>query len=98
MVVGALWMPPPDVQGIDVPGIDLLVHFGLFVLFGVAWSRCGAGPVTVIAGAGMLALATELIQGFLPWPRTPSGLDAGADLAGAIVGVWAWRRWGPGTR
>jgi VanZ family protein len=92
IVVAVLWMPPPEVPKLQIPGLDLLVHFVLFMGLGVLWSRGGVGPVTVIIGAGVLAIVTELTQGFLPWPRTPSGLDAAADVAGALVGVAIWRR------
>jgi VanZ family protein len=91
VVVAVLWMPPPDVPKLRIPGLDLFVHFFLFLGLGVLWSRSGLGPITVILGAGLVALVTELTQGFLPWPRTPSGLDAAADVAGALVGVVAWR-------
>lgn len=76
----------------EIPGLDLLVHFTLFVGIGLLWSRSGLGPFTVVIGAGILAIVTELTQGFLPWPRTPSGLDAGADVFGAVVGVVLWQQ------
>jgi VanZ family protein len=92
VVVALLWMPPPDVPKLRLPGLDLLVHFVLFMTLGLLWRASGLGPITVIVGAGLLALVTELAQGFLPWPRTPSGLDAAADVAGAVVGVLLWHR------
>jgi VanZ family protein len=92
LVVALLWMPPPEVPKVRLPGFDLLVHFVLFMGLGLLWSRSGLGPITVLIGAGLLALVTELAQGFLPWPRTPSGLDAAADVLGALVGVVVWHR------
>ena len=91
-VVAVLWMPPPETSTTEVPGLDLVLHFTFFFGLGVLWRRAGLGPITVIVGAGVLAIVTELTQGFLPWPRTPSGLDAAADLLGAVAGVATWHR------
>lgn len=93
IVVGVLWMPPPDVPKLRIPALDLMVHFCLFMGLGLLWRRSGLGPITVLIGAGLLALVTELTQGFLPWPRTPSGLDAAADVVGALAGVAVWQWW-----
>lgn len=73
------------------PHIDKLLHAGLFSIWSIAISMVylsrdnSKSPVITISGL-CLAIATELIQAFLP-DRSASILDIVADLVGVIIGI-----------
>ena len=86
-----------------VPHLDKLVHFGLFAVFGLLWTRALAPSprrrAVLVIGA-LLAAGTELAQGLVVVDRDPNLLDALADLAGLAGGVAGYEfflRWGHGT-
>ena len=84
-----LWMPPPKNPTWDWEWLDESVHLTLF--FGIAALARAAGlsaPV-VLTGCVLWAGVTELVQGQLPWPRTPQLGDAIADTIGALLGLGA---------
>jgi VanZ family protein len=74
-------------------------HMAGYALLAIAYLRAltSARPIPwrlqllAIALAGLYAITDEVHQLFTP-ARTPSPIDVGIDVAGAIIGVilWAW--------
>lgn len=91
---GLLWAPPPPHPRFEFPHLDKLIHLGLFVGFGITWARAGLSVRAVLLAALGTAVATEVGQAWLPWPRSADAWDALADLVGASLGVAVvtWRR------
>jgi len=89
IVVALLWMPMPAVEGPKLP-LDKLAHAVVFAVLGGLWHTAlrtrHRTSITVLAGLAFAAL-TEIVQGLLPWSRTPESADLVADAAGLLVGV-----------
>lgn len=77
---------------------DKVIHFGLFVVFGVLWMRAlGPSPkeetalrrraLWVLGGGLLLAVGTEVYQHVLPLQRLGDPYDALANGAGLLVSV-----------
>ena len=87
-----MW-PSTDLPTPSAPlPLDKLVHAGMFLCFGALWMGALRGPPRTRTGRvvilGLLfAAATEVGQGLLPTGRTPSVLDAGADMLGLLLGI-----------
>ena len=92
--VAFLWMPPPD-HPPSVPIPDKLIHFVLFFGIGLAWHRGVGRPWYVLAAVVVLGALTEIVQGMLPWPRSPDAADLVADAVGAGVAIFASVRLSP---
>lgn len=77
-----------------VPHADKIVHFTLFVGFGLLWTHTlGPGrrwPTVLLAGV-LLAAGTELAQGLPAIDRDPDLLDGVADAAGVVGGLVGYR-------
>lgn len=84
-VLVMLWSPPPPPPDITIPYYDLYVHFALFFGVGASWRSAGVGVVRMLGFGTLLGIVSELVQGVLPWPRTPDALDVAADVAGLVV-------------
>ena len=67
------------------PHLDKVVHFLMFLGFGLLWG--GARPVTALVLGLIVAVATELAQGLPLVHRDPDLFDGLADVAGVLVGV-----------
>lgn len=79
---------------IEIPHLDKAVHFGMFFLFALLWLRAGTGSGRsgrVLACGIGLAAATEVAQGLPFVERDPEVLDALADAAGVISGLYVGR-------
>lgn len=87
IVLVMLWSPPPPPPEIEIPYYDLYVHFALFFGVGGSWRFAGLGTWGTLAGGTALGIVSELVQGVLPWPRTPDVLDVAADTAGLVAAV-----------
>lgn len=73
---------------------DKLVHFSLFLLLGALAARSwphAAGRRWAWLGLLVLGCLTEWLQQYVPG-RGASGLDLAADVAGASLGLWWWRK------
>lgn len=73
-----------------VPHLDKVVHFSLFAVFGLLWTRVFAPSSRqrdVLVIGVLLAIGTELAQGLVVVDRDPNVLDALADLAGLVAGI-----------
>lgn len=81
----ALFGPPADVSP-DIPYLDKAVHFALFAALALT-SRLARIPVRwTLCWLAVFAVASEVIQGLLPYERRPDPADVAADLLGAAVG------------
>ncbi|HVE64250.1 MAG TPA: VanZ family protein [Mycobacteriales bacterium] len=86
-----LLVPRAPTPGPDVPGLDKVVHAGIFCLLALtACRRFGRRTAVALALVGY-AVGTELAQGLVLPERSAEVLDVGADLAGAAVG-WVLAR------
>lgn len=91
------WMPGRWVQEIEgdspwfqIPDLDKVVHWGIFVLFTVLWLRAGASRSRYawVALAGLaLAALTEIVQYLVPIGRDGEIGDAITDLIGVAIGL-----------
>jgi len=98
VAVSVLVLLPAGSGGGGLPIPDKVAHFAAwFTLAGTTWLALGAlrvprRSVWTLALAAVWAVATELLQGFVPG-RTTDALDALADVAGAVVAVAALAWW-----
>lgn len=88
-VVVMLWMPPPPPPEVIIPYFDKYVHCAQFVGIGVAWRLARLRGAWVLGGGAALGAVTEVVQGVLPWPRTPDVWDVAADVAGLLLATAA---------
>jgi len=93
-------LPEPPGASIQVPGVDKLGHFGLYVVLGALLCRGREAGGTAHHGLVLLvgalyAASDEWHQSFVPG-RQVSALDWAADLAGLAAGygalLWLIRR------
>jgi hypothetical protein len=98
VVIFALcWMPGEWVQEVEegspwfqIPDLDKVVHWGIFVLFTVLWLRVGISRrrYAWVALAGLaVAVLTEVGQLYLPVGRDGEVGDAITDLIGVAIGL-----------
>jgi hypothetical protein len=88
-----LFAPAGDVPGAP-PGVDKLVHGGLFLTLALTgrWAGLHAaalGPALVVYAGG-----SEVLQGLEVIGRTASVADWIADVVGALAGLLLWTRLG----
>jgi hypothetical protein len=91
------WMPGKWVQEVEegspwfqVPDLDKVVHWGIFVLFTVLWLRTGTSRwrYAWVALAGLaVAAITELVQMIPAIDRDAEVGDAITDLIGVAIGL-----------
>jgi hypothetical protein len=92
------WMPGRWVQKVEagspwfqVPDLDKVVHWGIFVLFTVLWLRTGHSRwrYVWVALAGLaVAAITELVQSSVPAIGRDGEIgDAITDLIGVAIGL-----------
>ncbi|MEW4571336.1 VanZ family protein [Tautonia sp. JC769] len=73
---GAIFGPIPK---------DKVVHFGIFLVFGLLWHRAGVRVLVTLLGGVALAIATELGQS-IPILERMTDLD---DLIADVLGLFA---------
>jgi hypothetical protein len=82
------------------PGVDKVVHAGLFALLAGTgrWAGARSGPLAVLLV--LYAGVSEVVQHVTPLNRTGSAADWLADVAGLLLGLVIWaglaRRGTPG--
>lgn len=79
-----LFAPGSDVPSAP-PGVDKIVHFGVFALLALTGRWVGLPVLPLGLGLVAYAAASELIQAFTPLARSGDVLDFGADVLGAAV-------------
>ena len=91
------WMPGSFVEKVEessswfeLPNLDKVIHWGIFVVFAVLWLRTGTSRrryAWVALGGLALAALTELVQ-MIPAINRNAGLDDGiTDLIGVAIGL-----------
>lgn len=96
-----LWMPPPPPPEHIVWWWDKAVHAALMAGFGGLWTWAGRPGRWVLRWGLAMGAVTEVGQALLPWERSSSLGDFGADVAGLLLGwlvaraLWPWL---PGVR
>jgi hypothetical protein len=96
-ILSLCWLPFEWLQGIgdetpwfEIPDLDKLIHWGIFVAFSVLWVRLGASRWRYAwVGLGGLALAvvSETVQN-LPWINRDGNLgDTISDVIGIAIGL-----------
>jgi hypothetical protein len=91
------WIPGEWVQSVEhgsslfeIPDLDKLVHWGIFVVFTLLWIRVGSSRWWYAwAGLGGLALASisEIVQNHPMIGRDGSLDDAITDIVGVLIGL-----------
>jgi VanZ family protein len=86
-VLAFLWAPPPPDPKLDIPHLDKYLHLGLFFAVAASWRFARMPPLRVLGFGILLGIVTEIVQGTLPWPRTPDVLDVVADAIGIALAL-----------
>lgn len=72
---------------------DKWVHVGMFVVFGLLWTRARPDRLWLVFVAGVaFGVGIEIWQGLLPIERMPDPLDAAADVVGLLIGIALGRK------
>ncbi|QZT36015.1 VanZ family protein [Halosquirtibacter xylanolyticus] len=83
-------MPSNEVPNVRIPNIDKIVHMVFYIGFTYLlsavsykkWKKRFTLLIAISFGIGI-----EVIQGLLPFERSPSFADAAANTIGAIIGI-----------
>ena len=89
MSLAVLFAPPSDVPG-SPPGVDKLVHLGLFLLLALTARWAGIGRATAAGVLVLYAAVSEVVQGLDVVGRDASVADWGADVLGVLTGLLVW--------
>lgn len=87
--LAVLFAPASDVPSAP-PGVDKLVHAGLFAALAVTGRWAGFGVRALVVLLLGYAVVSELIQGLTPLARSTSIADVLADAGGIVLGLLAW--------
>ena len=87
--LAVLFAPGSDVPSAP-PGVDKLVHGGLFAALALSgrWAGIGRTPLAVLLV--LYAAASELLQGIPALDRDPAVGDWAADVVGVLIGSLVW--------
>jgi VanZ family protein len=83
--------PKPSLLGSPYH-IDKAYHAAAYFFLGVLAFRALSGVLGAFSMSFSVSVLIEFLQGFVP-ERTLDVLDAGANAAGAMAGILAWRRY-----
>jgi VanZ family protein len=81
-----LFLPASGVPSAP-PGVDKLVHLGVFALLGLTGRWAGVPPLPLVLALAGYAGLSEVLQGILPIGRSPEVLDAVIDCVGVSLGI-----------
>jgi hypothetical protein len=87
----AVLFTPADGVPFAPPGVDKVIHFGLFAVLALTgrWAGIGRGVLaTVLVG---YAAISEVLQGVTALGRSASVADWVADAAGIVAGLVLWQ-------
>jgi VanZ family protein len=86
-----LFAPARDVPGAP-PGVDKLVHAGLFLALAATGRWAGLRPGVLLPALVAYAAGSEVLQGLPAVGRTTSVADWLADVVGVVAGLAPWGR------
>lgn len=87
--LAVLFAPGPDVP-VAPPGVDKVVHAGLFAALAVSGRWAGVGR-SVLSGLLVgYAAVSEVVQELSPLERTGSVADLLFDVVGILLGLGLW--------
>lgn len=89
--LAVVFAPQPDVPGQGVPGLDKVVHVGVFAAVAVTGLRAGVPGRWLVPVLLTHAVTSEVIQARLLPDRSGDPWDALADAVGVALG-WALHR------
>jgi len=84
-----LFAPASDVP-FAPPGVDKLVHAGIFAALALSGRWAGIGRSVLATLLVIYAAVSEVVQGLSGLGRTASVADWVADVAGLVLGLVAW--------
>jgi VanZ family protein len=73
-----------------LPGLDKVVHLGLFATLALTGRLAGLPRAGLALGLAAYAGMSEVLQALLPLGRTADVRDAAADLVGVALGLAVW--------
>jgi hypothetical protein len=86
------WIQPPE-QGspwFEIPDLDKVIHWGVFVVFALLWLRLGTSRWRfgwVALGGLAMAVGTELVQAIPFIDRDCEIADGISDMIGVSIGL-----------
>jgi VanZ family protein len=97
VILALCWLPSPWLQRVEagkpwleIPDLDKVVHWGIFVIFTVLWLRVWSSRQryvwVALAGVGLGAL-TEVVQNLPLIGRDGCLPDAVTDVVGVLIGL-----------
>lgn len=102
VILGLSSIPSPGTSRVLFPGIDKLVHMGVYGMLGLLWARARARAASrqslwsIVLWSALFGLAVgsfdEWYQRSVPG-RTSDVLDVCADVLGAALGAATWAHW-----
>jgi len=87
--LAVLFAPASDVPSAP-PGVDKLVHLGLFAALALTGRWAGIRVRVLAALLVGYTVVSELVQGLTPLARSASVADAAADVGGIALGLLLW--------
>ena len=87
--LAVLFTPGDDVPS-AAPGVDKLVHAGLFAALALSGRWAGIRGSVLAAILALYAAVSEVLQGLTPLDRSASAADWLADVAGLLLGLALW--------
>jgi membrane associated rhomboid family serine protease len=88
--LGVLFAPASDVPAAP-PGVDKLVHAGVFAALALTGRWAGVGRSVLAALLVAYAAGSEVVQGISPLQRSASVADWAADVVGVLLGLALWQ-------
>jgi VanZ family protein len=87
--LAVLFAPADDVP-FAAPGVDKVVHAGLFLALALTGRWAGIGRPVLGTLLVVYAAVSEVLQGLTPLDRSMSVADWVADVAGIVLGLVLW--------
>jgi membrane associated rhomboid family serine protease len=86
----AVLFAPADDLPLAPPGVDKLVHAGLFAALALSGRWAGIERSVLAALLVIYAAVSEVLQGLTPLDRSASAADWLADVVGVVLGLALW--------